>query len=88
MTNSNDQYRIDCLIANQAEKISWLEKEIQFANDKIRDLYETISDRERELRKYRSSDPEIKNTLRSIFGPVYDRIDKQALAHEAATNSK
>ena len=86
--NIIEEFRMNVKISDQAAEIEFLKKELQFAHDKIRDLYETISDREQELRKYRFNDPEFKKAAQSIFGPVFESMDKRALAHEAATNRK
>lgn len=88
MTNVNLEFRLNQTIADQAQEIIWLKNELKLANDRIRQLYETITNREEELRQYRYNDPELKKAVRSIFGQVYESMDKRALAHEAATNMK
>lgn len=57
-------------ISDQAQKIIWLEEQLQINDDKIRALYDVIDRHERELREFRAE----------------ARINRAALDHEAATN--
>jgi CRISPR/Cas system CSM-associated protein Csm2 small subunit len=57
-------------ISDQAQKITWLEEQLEINDDKIRALYDIIERHERELRGYREE----------------ARINRAALNHEAATN--